>query len=338
MKKIIVNIVSESDISVQGHGVHTAYDEMARALERRSELKVIRGRFGELVDCDIVHLHTIGSRTWRKLLQKGPKKVVSVHVVPDSFVGSIVMARFWRFAASWYMRWFYGRADLLLAVSEETKRDLLDMGIKRPIVVEYNTIDTTRYKRTSSSLRDEYRKKLGIPESAFVVMGAGQVQPRKRLDSFAAAAIALPDVYFVWVGGMPFGKIAADSTHMEKIMTDAPKNLLFPGIVDIETMPAYYQAADIFFLPSDQETFGLVVLEAAASGLPVIVRNLPDYKDSFGDDVMQCDEDEFVNSIRRLKRSKKVYAEWSEKSARIAERFDSTAAAERYVELYRNLI
>jgi len=58
-------------------------------LERRSELKVIRGRFGELVDCDIVHLHTIGSRTWRKLLQKGPKKVVSVHVVPDSFVGSI---------------------------------------------------------------------------------------------------------------------------------------------------------------------------------------------------------------------------------------------------------
>lgn len=76
-QKLRINIVSESEISVQGHGVHTAYQEMVDALRVRKDIDLITGEFGRLVDCDIVHIHTVGTRTWRKLFQKGPKKVVS---------------------------------------------------------------------------------------------------------------------------------------------------------------------------------------------------------------------------------------------------------------------
>lgn len=336
-KKIRVNVVSESDISVQGHGVHTAYEEMAAALEGRDDVTVIRGEFGRTVDCDIVHLHTLGARTWRKLFQPYAKKVVSAHVVPDSFVGSLILAKYWLFLAKWYMRWFYNHADLVLAVSEEAKSDLRQLGVRAPIKVLYNFIDTAKYQTPTAS-RSEMRQKLGIPADAFVVIGAGQVQPRKRVDSFFYAAQALPDVHFIWVGGIPFGKVAASNHEMMKMMQSAPANVHFPGIVELKEMVSYYHSADAFWLPSEQETFGLVVVEAASAGLPIILRDIPDYDDTFGDDAVRGDDDVAVATIKKLRSDPRYYERQKAKAAQVAKRFDSTNAAAKLVKLYRQLV
>ncbi|RYZ32844.1 MAG: glycosyltransferase [Sphingobacteriales bacterium] len=109
-------------------------------------------------------------------------------------------------------------------------------------------------------------------------------------------------------------------------------------MVDLLSMPGYYAAADMFFLPSDQETFGLVILEAAAAGLPVMVRLLDDYADSFGDDVLQCSEADFSANIQRLRDDRRFYEQRQRRSAVLADRFDSTAAADRYIALYKGLI
>lgn len=338
MKKLRVNIASESEISVQGHGVHTAYVEMVEALKKRPDIEVITGRFGERVDCDVVHLHTVGPRMWRKLLQKGPAKVISAHVVPDSFVGSLILAKYWKPLAVAYLRWFYNRADLLLAVSEETKRDLEKMGVKAPIEILHNFIDTSRYKEAAIP-RAKIREELGIPAEAFVVIGAGQVQPRKRVDSFFEAAKQLPDVYFVWIGGIPFGKVAAASGEMASMMKNPPKNVIFPGIVPLEKMPSYYHAADMFFLPSDQETFGLVVIEAAAAGLPVMLRDIPDYDDTFGADALKGKNNgDFCAHITTLASDRQSYQGWKRRAEALAARFDGAAAADRLVKSYRQLV
>lgn len=336
-KKIRVNLISESEISVQGHGVHTAYEEMVRALEKRSDVEVITGRFGQRIDCDVVHLHTVGPRTWHKLFQKGVKKVVSAHVVPASFVGSLILARYWLPIARLYLRWFYNRADLVIAVSETTKHELEEMGVKKPIRVLYNSIDSVPY-RTGEG-RTEIRKKLQISDAAFLVIGAGQTQPRKRLDTFLAVAATLSDVEFVWVGGMPFGALAADHAEIAKIMQRPPKNVHFPGIVSLEDMPKWYAASDAFLFPSDQETFGLVVVEAAASKLPVILRDIHDYDDTFRDGALMAASDkEFIEAVRRLKDDRGFYDQAVEKSQILAERFDSAASAEQLVEFYWALI
>lgn len=336
-KKIRVNVVSESDISVQGHGVHTAYEEMAAALEKRDDTVVIRGVFGRTVDCDIVHLHTLGARTWRKLFQPNAKKVVSAHVVPDSFIGSLILAKYWLFLAKWYMRWFYNRADLVLAVSKEAKNDLRQLGVRAPIEVLYNFIDTAKYQLPATS-RKEMRKKLGIPADAFVVIGAGQVQPRKRVDSFFSAAKALSGVHFIWVGGIPFGKVAASNHEMMKMMQSAPANVHFPGIVELKEMVSYYHSADAFWLPSEQETFGLVVVEAASAGLPIILRDIPDYDDTFGDDAVRGDDAAAIAAIKKLRDDTRFYKGQKAKAAQIAKRFDSTNAAAKLVKLYRQLV
>ena len=331
-------MVSESDISVQGHGVHTAYIETLRALEARSDVTVIPGQYGVAVDCDIIHLHTVGFRALRKLLQSGPKKVVSAHVVPDSFIGSLALAKYWRPLAVWYLRYFYNRADLVVAVSAEAKRDLERMGVHRPIALLYNFIDTARYKKGTASSPHDVRAQLAIAAEAFVVIGAGQVQPRKRLDWFIDAATALPDIHFVWIGGMPFGKVAADSAAMNKMMDTPPPNLHFTGTIPLDDMAAYYHAADLFCLPSEQETFGLVVVEAAAAGLPVMLRDIEDYGDTFADSALLCDDDTFVRSIRQLQRSPEKLAALAARSQTIAARFDSKAAAAKLMNLYRELV
>ncbi len=337
-EKLRVNIVSESEISVQGHGVHTAYEEMASSLEKLSDVQVIRGHFGEQVDCDIVHLHTVGPRTFRKLFQRNVKVVISAHVVPDSFVGSLVFARFWKIFAVWYLRWFYNRADLLLAVSDQTAKELRDMGVKAPIEIMYNSIDTAKYKSGSIS-RAKMRHDLDIPKDAFVVIGAGQVQPRKRVDSFVAAARALPDVHFIWVGGMPFGKIAADNKAMQRMIDNPPVNMHFAGIVPLDQMSSYYHAADMFWLPSEQETFGLVAIEAAASGLPIMVRDIADYDNTFGPESVRARNDaDFTRQIQKLRNDHRYYAKYKSLSQAIAQKFDSKQSAVRLVGLYRKLL
>lgn len=121
--RLVVNMASESDISVQGHGVHTAYVELATALERRDDVTLVRGHYRRRVNCDVYHLHTLGTGVWPKILDRRAKKVVSAHVIPDSLVGSIRLARYWRPVARRYMQWFYNRADRVLAVSQTVARD-----------------------------------------------------------------------------------------------------------------------------------------------------------------------------------------------------------------------
>ena len=338
MKNVVrVNMVSESDISIKGHGVHTAYIETVRALQALPDVSVVTNEFHRLVDCDVIHLHTIGLLAWRKLLQRGPKKVVSAHVVPDSFVGSLVGAKYWRFLAVWYLRIFYNRADVVLAVSDEAKRDLVAIGVRRPIEVLHNFIDCEQYREARIG-RSVVRERLMIPADAFVVVGAGQVQPRKRIDWFIEAAKKLPDVHFVWVGGMPFGKAAAESTAMQRMMDGAPENVHFPGVVSLSDMSSYYHAADVFCLPSDQETFGLVVVEAAAAGLPVILRDIPDYAETFASDAVMIHEGELATTVTRLRSDKKLYEREVARARRIADRFDSRTAVKRLVAIYRQLI
>lgn len=329
-----INVISETEFTVKGHGVHTAYIELTTALKARDDADVtVNARNSS----DIVHLHTIGIYALFFLLFSRGKKVVSAHVVPDSFVGSIVGAKYWLPIMKLYLRWLYNRADLVLAVSDETRRQLLSLGVKKPIEIFYNVIDTSRY-HNSPDLKNAARENLGIAPDAWVVIGAGQVQPRKRVDSFISGAKALPHVTYYWVGGMPFGKIAANNADMQRMIDTAPENMHFVGIVPLEEMKQYYQAADVFFLPSAQETFGLVVVEGAAAGLPVMLRDIEDYDETFRDYSIMADEAGFVAGVEKLRIDTVYYRQMSEQALKLAEKYDATRGAARLMDLYRKLI
>ncbi|GAA1165925.1 glycosyltransferase [Ornithinimicrobium humiphilum] len=334
----VVNMASESDISVQGHGVHTAYVELAGALERRDDVRLVRGDYHRRTPCDVYHLHTIGPGVLPKVLDRRVPTVVSAHVIPDSLVGSIRLARWWRPLASRYMRWFYSRADVVLAVSGTVARVLREeLGIPAERVqVLHNTVDMPAYAPEPGA-REAARRELGLDPDGFVVVGVGQVQPRKRVDLFVRMAREHPDVTFVWVGGIPFAHAAAELGKMRRLMADLPPNLRVTDVVPHEVVRRHLHAADVFCLPAEQENHPMCVLEAAGAGLPIVVRDLPEYDDTFGQDVLRCDDDGFSAAVGRLRDDPDEARRWREGAARIARRFDSSTAAERLTGLYREL-
>ncbi len=339
-QKITVNMASESEISVQGHGVHTAYEELASALEARDDITLIRGGFGKKVTCDVYHLHTVGAHMWRKLFAKHTPKVVSAHVIPASFIGSVLLAEYWQSFAKWYLRTMYSKADKVLAVSK-TVADVLvnELHISpEKVSVLYNTIDMSRYHTTPKDMA-KARQNLGIANDTFVVVGIGQVQPRKRLDTFIAMAQALPNVQFYWVGGIPFKQLGAKVADMKRLMSSTPKNLTITDVIPHEKVREYLQSADVFCLPAEQENHPMCVLEAAGAGLPIVLRDIPEYDDTFADDALRCADDEaFIAAILQFQSSEEVRQKYRQNSAKIAQRFDSKSAAGTLKEMYKTLI
>jgi 1,2-diacylglycerol-3-alpha-glucose alpha-1,2-galactosyltransferase len=264
---------------------------------------------------------------------------VSAHVVPASLVGSIVGTRYWLFLARWYMQWFYNRADKVLAVSEMVAKTLYDeLHVpKDKIEVFYNAIDMKRYDFSVGD-KKEARSRLKLLPEAFVVLGIGQVQPRKRLDIFVKMAMELPDVNFIWIGGIPFKQLGSDYDKMKKLMKSAPKNLKLTGIIPHEEVRRYLAVADAFCLPAEQENHPMCVLEAAGAGLPIILRDIPEYDDTFAGDVIRCNDEDFTAAIVKLRDDSAAYKAQQQKTKAIAQRFDSSAAAERLVKLYRQLV
>ena len=332
--KLRYTIISESAFTVQGHGVHTAFVEDWNSMAKLENVVVTINAKGP---ADITHIHTVGPYSLRYLLFGSGKKVVSAHVVPESFVGSFIGARWWLPLARVYLRWFYNRADGVFAVSQEVVDELKAMGVKKPVYLVPNTIDTAQYATTHTT-REAARHKLGIKKGEFVVIANGQVQPRKRVDSFIACAQALPDMKFFWVGGMPFKKLAAEHAQMQRVIDAAPTNVVFTGVIPHEEVMPYYQAADLFFLPSDQETFGIVIVEAAASGLPVLLRNNDQYQITFENWYSSGDDDDFTKIIRKFASDKGYYSQWKNQAKHIAQRYDSAAGAQHQCKIYNEML
>lgn len=330
MNKLRVVQISESDFSVQGHGVHTAFVETQNGLRKYSDWQVSKNNWRA---ADVRHIHTVGPYSLAQLLFCRGGKVVSAHVVPESFIGSIRGTRYWLWLARLYLRFFYNRASLVIAVSDQTKDTLLKMGVKSRIKVLYNMIDTTRYV-VAASERAEIREQLGVSDQ-FVVIANGQIQPRKRFDSFLEVASKLPEMKFIWVGGIPFGHVADDYKHMKQLIDDAPINVVVTGVVSLAEVRRYFAAGDVFFSPSMQETFGLAIVEAAASGLPLVLRDIHDYNNTFRADAVLTDERGFAAAIRQLATDKKYYQQMRDHAGELAKRFDSRTITRQLLAYYR---
>ena len=120
-------------------------------------------------------------------------------------------------------------------------------------------------------------------------------------------------------------------------MDNAPNNVTVTGVIELEEVRAYLAAADAFMLPSDQENHPLAMLEAAASGLPMVVRDIPQYESAFGNDVIRGDDKSFADLIKKLSTDKKFYDQAVAGSQRVAKRFDTPQAAQTLLKIYTDL-
>jgi glycosyltransferase involved in cell wall biosynthesis len=189
----------------------------------------------------------------------------------------------------------HNRADLNFSPSLATKRMLEQNGF-RHVQVWPRGVDTVRFHPDKRS--DSWRRRLcgGEPEK-ILLLYVGRVSYEKRIDWVRPVLDALPGVRFAVVGDGPARK------SLERKYGDS--ETVFTGYLHGEDLAHAYASADMFVFASQYETVGNVILEAMASGLPVVAPRSGGPLDhvSHGSNGLLFDPDDqndFISAVGRI--------------------------------------
>jgi glycosyltransferase involved in cell wall biosynthesis len=143
--------------------------------------------------------------------------------------------------------------------SDSTRDALLADGLKNNFKPWPRGIETDRFSPAKRSAT--WRTQLGIGDDELVVLHVSRLVREKRLDMLTAALkqVTVPHRVVIVGDGPDRGFVQAQLPHA-----------IFTGFLNGEELTAAYASSDIFFFPSDSESFGNVTLEAMASGLPCV--------------------------------------------------------------------
>lgn len=162
-------------------------------------------------------------------------------------------------------------SNVTIAVSEAVRRRLVDWGIRESkIEVIPNGLDVDALAFDAAARR-RVRSSLGIPDGTYVVGGVGRLERGKRFDALIAALAPLidPSHRLLLVGDGRERQRLGQLAHAAGVAD----RVIFAG--ERADIGALLSAMDLFVSPSDDETFGLAVLEALAAGLPVLYVQCP---------------------------------------------------------------
>lgn len=305
--------------------------KMLRLLESEGRVHFYNNAFKI---CDALHAHTFGPiALFLVLVHKALHKAVILHAhtTPQDIANSYFAANLVSLCLKGYLHLYYNLADVCIVPSAHTKNVLIKtLKVRRRIEVISNGIDSSLY------VCNEKRGTEFKADNAFddrpLVLSVGLVFLRKGIVDFAAVAKRLPSFQFVWVGRIltwPFFPHAA-----RKVVAGAPKNVLFTGRV--RNICKALSAAEVFVFPSYEENQGIAALEAAACGLPLILRDLPVYSDFV--DGQNCikfiTNDEFVSAIKELVTNQTVAKALGENGRKTVQDHDVHVLSKKLLQVY----
>ncbi len=170
-----------------------------------------------------------------------------------------------------YLKWVYGKAELLIYPSEMARSLLNKLSDKnQPSSVVSNGINLSEFKQIDIG---DFHQRFNIPSDHVKLLFVGRLYPEKSIDTLIKAVPHIiekhPNTHIMIVGA---GHLRS---KLEKLVYNLGVNnhITFLGLVSDEDKILAYNASDIFVLPSLAELEGMVVLEAMACGKPIIISN-----------------------------------------------------------------
>jgi glycosyltransferase-like protein len=241
----------------------------------------------------------------------------------------------------------YRRASQVLCVSQ-TWRDHLLAKEGVPSTLVHNGVDLSRYSRHRDHSDERVAARFGLRPGAPMFLAVGGIEERKNtvrlLEAFIAFRATSPGAQLVVAGGASVLDHSAYGTAFRSLLASHAlgDSVVVTGTVEDDDMPALFRAADVLLMPSIREGFGLVVLEALASGTPVVVSRIAPFTE-----YLASDEDEGHCCWADPTRAASIAAAMARALApshaaalaqgipAVCERFSWSASAERHEFLYR---
>ena len=279
-----------------------------------------------------------GAITWAKA------DVNAVHFVHSSWLRSpvhtsrlrrdIYGAYQWLYTA-WNANWekkAFRQAKVIVAVSQNVGKDLLDIGVpSTSIRVISNGVDLQEFVPG-----DAERKKFALPENVTLALFAGDIRtPRKNLDTVLRALVQVPELHLAVVGsaeGSPYVQLAKQLELEERVHFLGHRR-------DVSEI---MRAVDFLVFPSRYETFGLVVIEAMASGLPVITATTTGAAELVTPEcgIVLHDSDDtqaLAEALSSLTKDSKKRNFMGQAARSVAEQHSWASMAKTYVDLFEEL-
>lgn len=227
---------------------------------------------------DVIHLNSVLPDSFLVALLaklRGIPVVMHAHSTEEDFRNSFIGANT---LAPWFKKWIrrcYSTGDLVLTPTEYSATLLSTYGINAPVRVISNGVDTDFFAPDAAA-GQRFRQRYGLSADDRVVMSAGHFFERKGLPDFVELARSAPDVRFFWFGNTDS---AVWTPAVRRALANRPANLTMPGFVSQAQLRDAYCGADLFCFMTHEETEGIVMLEALATGVPVLVRDIDIYRD-----------------------------------------------------------
>lgn len=311
---------------------------------------VADGRLKELVDfkLDIVHAQTPFSLgILGKFIAERQKipLVYTHHTHYPEYAKVYFKEKFiLPFAAKVLTSWFSNASSAVIAPSLKIKNLLKKYGVKKPIYILPTGINLNLFKITNKSKKEAkvLREKLKIKAKEKLMIFVGRIGKEKNIDFLIKS---FGEIYKKEKSAKLL--IVGDGPDLERLKFEAGKtrlnNIVFIGPLPHDSLPVYYQAADLFVFPSLTETQGIVILEAMGSGLPILTLKDEAFSgvvlnNKNGFLVKTSSPKTFARKALEILNNKNLKEKFSKNSYKLAKNFSEEKQAEKLVKIYKNFL
>ena len=308
-------------------------------------------RIGIVKQIDQAHLdiyHGLSNELPKNIEKLNIKTVVTIHdLIFEHFPKTYHLDE--RYTHRWKIKRACKIADAVIAISEQTKNDLIELyGVSpQKITVCYQSCNPIFEKTISEIEKSNVKKKYQLPDQYFLFVSS--ITARKNLIAICRAMIILKDTLAIPLVIIGDGKIEKNEVKQLMKENGIEHRLLFlnelsaakeDSFTSAADFPAIYQQAFALVYPSIFEGFGLPILEAMWSGLPVIcssVSSMPEVAEDAALYFSPEDTNQLAQHLQAIASDQQLAKILKDKGREQAKKFSTENYANQIIKIYKSL-
>lgn len=238
--------------------------------------------------------------------------------------------------------------NLCLCVSNYWQQQIQQQyKVSAPIII--NGINLEKFSGKANGLENKLKQRLGIRKNNPVYLSIGGIEPRKNslklLEAFYQVLKIYPQAQLIIAGGDTLFDYKPYRMEffglVEEYSITLGESLILPGVMTDKEIPVLYRCADAFVFPSVKEGWGLVLLEAIASEIPVITSNIAPFTEFLTKDsalLIDPHSSQDISQAMLKVLDKEVEQKLIHNTSNIASQYSWLKSAQMHLDLYQQFV